>query len=142
MKNIEARINFSIKKLLTAIPLLTLLLCYGCVSGEDDSDDCPEENLINYSNSSQYLIKRIYTHPELPFIEGSSDESLITENLPSQESYQGTFIPDNSFYVTFIREFSTQISDEIAVTTSQPLNLKNCTSYTLQLLENDFFLVE
>jgi len=124
---------------------LTLFISFGCVSDGDELEldpnrDCSAINQIFLLNRSQYTIKRLYLHETTPFIENQTPALMVGSNLSPQGQIVTPFNPGQSRYITFIREFTTQIQTEIAVTTSRPLYFTNCQSVTLDLLEEDFYL--
>lgn len=113
--------------------VLSLFFCGGPDEGAEKA--CLPPELI-VKNVSQYDMIGVYMHDSLDYSGGE----LVASNM-AKDAEAVVEVADNQVkYFTFIRCFSAVNDKEIAVTTGSPVSFHECYKYTLNLLEEDFFL--
>jgi hypothetical protein len=90
-------------------------------------------------NSSEYEINHLYVHDSLDYFNDSTKVEIGT-NMATGDNVTMSVSYGDSYYFTFIRYIFSSSSIEIAVTTADPVAIGECYTYTLHLLEEDFYV--
>jgi hypothetical protein len=98
----------------------------------------PSADLI-ITNSSEYAIIELYSHKNFNYINDSS-KTTLAQNMAKGSSLNMHVEYGDSYYFTFIRKYFSTSGIDIAVTTERPVYIENCYKFSLQLLEEDFYL--
>lgn len=124
------------KRVIIYLLFLPVLFCGG--PAEEQAGECMGIPAFTVRNSSEYTLNRLYMH-DTPDYTGST---VIATDMAAGTELSVDISTASQKYFTFIRNVTTTSAEEIAVTTAYPLSFEPCVSYTLHILEEDFFLDE
>lgn len=128
----------NILKYLVILLILAVVLL-NCNGGADAEWGglCGSPELV-IKNSNEYEINSLYAHNTPVY---NIADTPIATNIASEAEVNYPVNAGDVRYFTFIRNFPwSSTTDEIAVTTSQPVVIEDCTQYRLHILETDFFI--
>lgn len=135
------------KQIIFIISLFITFTFFSCDAGDDSADagvvsDClpPQLTIINdteYNLHEIYILNKFdYRNETIAYTDLAPGEQIDQEEIdPSVTISDG-----NVRYITFIRDFSSTITEEIGVTTETPITFIECYKYELHIMNEDFFL--
>jgi hypothetical protein len=121
------------------ILLAVFALSCGVASDAGISGNCLPEQDMTIINSSEYEINHLYVHDSLDYFNDSAKVEIGT-NMVTDESVTLPVSYGDTYYFTFVRNIFSSSSIEIAITTESPVRINECYTYTLHLLEDEFYI--
>jgi hypothetical protein len=122
------------------ILLATMIITAGLGCADSESEPPCNPPTLKIVNSTSYIMEAVYLH-DSPVFDKASSTAFVNPfnpgaeiNVPISDGY--------TTYCTFIRKITSTADTDIAVTTSRPVECYACFTYTLHLLDEDFYLEE
>lgn len=121
------------------ILIAVITLSCGAAGPDETPGNCLPEQDMTIFNSSEYEINRLYVHNSVDYLNDSTKVEIGT-NITTGNSVTLPVLYGDSYYFTFIRNIFSTSSIEIAITTANPIKIDECYTYTLHLLEEEFYI--
>ncbi len=125
-----------------ALLIFLVVLTLSCGAAEEEPSEpgsgiCLPEEPMTITNSSEYSINHLYVHDTVDYFTDASKVEIGT-NMATGTDVTIPVLYGDSHYFTIVRYIFSTSTIEIAITTAYPVEIEECYTYTLHLLEEEF----